>query len=171
MSGVVTKTPLPAQLQSFLAFDFGIKRTGVAFGSRLMASAQPQATVNAQGDARWALIKKRIDEWQPNALVVGVPMPMDLAEAAAAAHVAAGLATRVAAAAACGEAHSWRWTMPGLAAITRYFRAAGTAGIWIAFIVRLVRQMLDAAPSSCGACTRRERKLASRGCRTVRRPG
>jgi putative Holliday junction resolvase len=80
MSGVVTKTPLPAQLQSFLAFDFGIKRTGVAFGSRLMASAQPQATVNAQGDARWALIKKRIDEWQPNALVVGVPFHPDGAE-------------------------------------------------------------------------------------------
>ena len=80
MSGVVTKTPLPAQLQSFLAFDFGIKRTGVAFGSRLMASAQPQTTVNAQGDARWALIKKRIDEWQPNALVVGVPFHPDGAE-------------------------------------------------------------------------------------------
>ena len=77
---MVTKTPLPAQLQSFLAFDFGIKRTGVAFGSRLMASAQPQATVNAQGDARWALIKKRIDEWQPNALVVGVPFHPDGAE-------------------------------------------------------------------------------------------
>lgn len=77
MSEVALKTPLPANLQSFLAFDFGLKRTGVAFGSRWMASAQPQATVNAEGDARWLQIKKRIDEWQPNALVVGVPFHPD----------------------------------------------------------------------------------------------
>ena len=64
---------VPAQYQTFLAFDFGLKRTGVAYGSRLLREAQPQPTVNAEGDARWPIITKRIAEWQPDALVVGVP--------------------------------------------------------------------------------------------------
>jgi RNase H-fold protein (predicted Holliday junction resolvase) len=54
---------VPANFQSFLAFDFGVKRTGVAYGSRMLRDAQPQATVNAEGDARWALIAKRIAWW------------------------------------------------------------------------------------------------------------
>jgi putative Holliday junction resolvase len=68
---------LPDHFQSFLAFDFGVKRTGVAYGSRMLHEAQPQATVNAEGDARWPLITKRIAEWQPDALVVGVPFHPD----------------------------------------------------------------------------------------------
>ena len=68
---------VPDQYQTFLAFDFGLKRTGVAYGSRLLREAQPQPTVNAQGDARWPLITQRIAEWQPDALVVGVPFHPD----------------------------------------------------------------------------------------------
>jgi putative Holliday junction resolvase len=68
---------VPAQYQTFLAFDFGLKRTGVAYGSRLLCEAQPQPTVNAEGDARWPLITQRIAEWQPDALVVGVPFHPD----------------------------------------------------------------------------------------------
>jgi putative Holliday junction resolvase len=68
---------VPAQYQTFLAFDYGMKRTGVAYGSRLLREAQPQPTVNAEGDARWPLITKRIVEWQPDALVVGVPFHPD----------------------------------------------------------------------------------------------
>jgi putative holliday junction resolvase len=64
-------------LQTFLAFDYGVKRTGVAYGSRMLREAQPQATVNAEGEARWPLIAKRIAEWQPDALVVGVPFHPD----------------------------------------------------------------------------------------------
>ncbi len=65
------------RLQTFLAFDYGVKRTGVAYGSRMLREAQPQATVNAEGEARWPLIAKRIAEWQPDALVVGVPFHPD----------------------------------------------------------------------------------------------
>jgi putative Holliday junction resolvase len=68
---------VPVHVQSFLAFDFGLKRTGVAYGSRLLGEAQPQATVNAEGNARWPLIALRIAEWQPDALVVGVPFHPD----------------------------------------------------------------------------------------------
>ncbi|MDA7415383.1 Holliday junction resolvase RuvX [Xenophilus arseniciresistens] len=71
---------VPAQHQSFLAFDFGTKRTGVASGNRLLRSATPQATIGVQGDARFAQIAARIREWQPDALVVGVPFHPDGAE-------------------------------------------------------------------------------------------
>jgi len=71
---------VPAQLQSFLAFDFGAKRVGVASGNRLLGRATPQPTIAAQGDARFAQIQARIREWQPDALVVGVPFHPDGAE-------------------------------------------------------------------------------------------
>ena len=65
---------------SFLAFDFGLKRTGVAVGNRLTRSATPQPTLRAEGEARWAPIASRLAEWQPDALVVGVPFHPDGAE-------------------------------------------------------------------------------------------
>jgi putative holliday junction resolvase len=71
---------VPAQLQTFLALDFGLKRTGVAVGNRLLRTAQPQPTIQAEGDARFARIAERLREWQPDALVVGVPFHPDGAE-------------------------------------------------------------------------------------------
>lgn len=64
---------VPAQFQTFLAFDFGLKRTGVASGNRMLRTASPQATIKAEGDARFAQVAQRIKEWQPDALVIGVP--------------------------------------------------------------------------------------------------
>ena len=69
--------PVPSHFQSFLAFDFGLKRTGVASGNRLLATATPQATIKAEGDARFAQVEARIKEWQPDALVIGVPYHPD----------------------------------------------------------------------------------------------
>lgn len=66
-----------AQLQSFLAFDVGSQRTGVAYASRLLGQAQPQGSVHAVGNARWPLIARHVDRWQPHALVVGVPFHPD----------------------------------------------------------------------------------------------
>ena len=66
-----------ARLQTFLAFDFGLKRTGVASGNILTRTATPQATIAAEGVARFPLIQARIKEWQPDALVVGVPFHPD----------------------------------------------------------------------------------------------
>ncbi|AGU51823.1 putative holliday junction resolvase [Variovorax paradoxus B4] len=68
---------VPSHFQSFLAFDFGLKRTGVASGNRLLGAATPQATIKAEGDARFAQVEARIKEWQPDALVVGVPYHPD----------------------------------------------------------------------------------------------
>jgi putative holliday junction resolvase len=63
--------------QTFLAFDFGLKRTGVATANSLLRQASPLTTVAAEGDARFAPIGKLIAEWQPDALVVGVPVHPD----------------------------------------------------------------------------------------------
>ncbi|MFW9595527.1 MAG: Holliday junction resolvase RuvX, partial [Macromonas sp.] len=37
--------------QTFLAFDYGLKRTGVASGNTISRTASPQATIKAEGDA------------------------------------------------------------------------------------------------------------------------
>ena len=63
--------------QSFLAFDFGTRRVGVAVGNSLRRSAQPLTTVAVQGQARFVAIDALVHEWQPTALVVGVPFHPD----------------------------------------------------------------------------------------------
>jgi putative holliday junction resolvase len=62
---------------SFVAFDFGTKRVGVATGNSLMRQAQPLRTLALEGEARFDAIGRLIDEWQPSALVVGVPFHPD----------------------------------------------------------------------------------------------
>jgi len=68
---------VPAHLQTFLAMDFGLKRTGIAVGNRLTRCATPQPTIKAEGDARFLHIAARIREWQPDALVIGIPFHPD----------------------------------------------------------------------------------------------
>ena len=63
--------------RSFLAFDFGTRRVGVASGNTLLGLAQPLRTIAAEGEARFAAIAALLREWQPDALVVGVPLHPD----------------------------------------------------------------------------------------------
>ena len=77
MSAVVTPARPTSAHRSFLAFDFGAKRVGVAGGNSLTRSASPLRTIAATGDARFAEIAALIAEWQPDALVVGVPLHPD----------------------------------------------------------------------------------------------
>ena len=74
---VSASAPVALNLQTFLAFDFGIKRTGVATGNRLTRTASPQSTIAANNDQRLDAVALRIKEWQPDALVVGVPFHPD----------------------------------------------------------------------------------------------
>ena len=69
-----------ARAQSFLAFDYGSRRVGVAAGNALTGTAQPVAAVAVAGDARWAAIGRLIAAWRPDALVIGVPFHPDGAE-------------------------------------------------------------------------------------------
>ena len=77
---VSASAPVATGLQTFLAFDFGTKRTGVATGNRLTRTASPQPTIAANNDQRLDAVALRIKEWQPDALVVGVPFHPDGAE-------------------------------------------------------------------------------------------
>jgi putative Holliday junction resolvase len=72
VSDAATSDPL-----TLLAFDFGTRRTGVAAGNTLTRAAQPLRTIEAAGDARFAPIERLIAEWQPAALVVGIPFHPD----------------------------------------------------------------------------------------------
>jgi putative Holliday junction resolvase len=67
-------------LTSFLCFDYGTRRVGVASGNTVLGLATPLKTVAAAGDARFAAIARLVQEWQPDALVVGVPFHPDGAE-------------------------------------------------------------------------------------------
>ena len=66
-----------AAVRSFLAFDFGTRRVGVASGNTVLGLAQPLRTIAAEGEARFAAIGALLREWQPDALVVGVPLHPD----------------------------------------------------------------------------------------------
>ncbi|HYE70160.1 MAG TPA: Holliday junction resolvase RuvX [Aquabacterium sp.] len=73
-------TAVPSRPLSFLAFDFGVKRVGVASGNTVLGAAQALTTISDEGDRRFARIDALIAEWQPDALVVGVPFHPDGAE-------------------------------------------------------------------------------------------
>lgn len=63
---------------TYLGFDFGERRIGIATGQAITGSASPVATINAhKGEPDWHAIDTAIGEWQPDALVVGVPVLMD----------------------------------------------------------------------------------------------
>jgi putative Holliday junction resolvase len=64
-----------------IAFDFGLKRTGVAIGNLLTGSASPECTLQSRNDAPdWVGITKLINEWKPCQLVVGMPIELDGSE-------------------------------------------------------------------------------------------
>ena len=59
---------------TYLAFDFGIKRIGIATGNTLVRRAHPLTTISEEKtEARFAKIAALIAEWQPGTLVVGLP--------------------------------------------------------------------------------------------------
>jgi putative Holliday junction resolvase len=76
MSGAAMPAPA-VTARSFLAFDYGTKRVGVATGNIVTRSATPLRSVAAVGDARFKALGDLIKEWQPDALVVGVPFHPD----------------------------------------------------------------------------------------------
>ena len=66
-----------SKVLSFLAFDFGTLCVGVASGNTVTRAAQPLRSVAVTGAARFDTIAALIAEWQPDALVVGVPYHPD----------------------------------------------------------------------------------------------
>lgn len=61
-----------------MAFDFGTRRIGVAVGQELLGSGQPVALIPARdGIPDWQQIERLLQEWQPDLVVVGLPLNMD----------------------------------------------------------------------------------------------
>jgi putative Holliday junction resolvase len=64
--------------QTIIAFDFGTKSIGCAVGQSITGTAQSLTSFKAQdGIPNWDEIEKVLKEWQPDLLVVGLPLNMD----------------------------------------------------------------------------------------------
>lgn len=64
-----------------IGFDFGLRRIGVAIGQTISQTATPEAIVASQdGKPDWQHISDLFARWQPEAIVVGLPMRLDGSE-------------------------------------------------------------------------------------------
>ena len=64
--------------QTFLAFDFGLKKIGVAIGNSLTKSARPLCILKpATKQARFEQIAQLLGEWQPDCVIVGLPLTLE----------------------------------------------------------------------------------------------
>lgn len=61
-----------------LGFDFGTKRIGVAIGQTITASARPLTTLaNKNNRPDWQGLAELIEQWQAQALIIGLPLEKD----------------------------------------------------------------------------------------------
>ncbi len=68
-------------MSTVIAFDFGLKRIGVAVGNSLLRQATPLKVIEAPtNDGKFAAIGALLQEWQPDLAVVGLPLHPDGAE-------------------------------------------------------------------------------------------
>lgn len=65
-------------METLLAFDFGVKRIGVAVGNTLIRQAQPLTIISAvTNDARFTALGRLIGAWTPARCIVGLPSHPD----------------------------------------------------------------------------------------------
>jgi putative Holliday junction resolvase len=68
-------------VSTVIAFDFGLKRIGVAVGNTLLRQAQPLPLIDEPtNDGKFNAIAALLKDWQPDTLVVGLPLHPDGAE-------------------------------------------------------------------------------------------
>jgi putative Holliday junction resolvase len=61
-----------------LGFDYGTRQIGVAVGQAITGQARELCVLKAQnGVPDWQQVEALIEEWQPDAIVVGLPLNMD----------------------------------------------------------------------------------------------
>ena len=69
------------QITTVLGFDYGNKRIGLATGQTITNSASPCITINQiDGNPDWHAIDTEIQQWKPDALIVGMPYHIDGSE-------------------------------------------------------------------------------------------
>ncbi len=65
-------------MSTVIAFDFGLKRIGVAVGNSLLKQATALKIIDAPtNDGKFAAIGALLQEWQPDLVVVGLPLHPD----------------------------------------------------------------------------------------------
>lgn len=68
-------------IKTLLAFDYGTKNIGVACGQTISFSASSQPPLKARdGVPDWLQVEKLLKEWQPDLVLVGLPLNMDDSE-------------------------------------------------------------------------------------------
>lgn len=69
---------MPDSASTLLCFDYGLKKIGVAIGNTLTGLARPLTILRPVTKVeRFAQIEALLKEWQPNALVVGLPLTLE----------------------------------------------------------------------------------------------
>ena len=67
--------------RTILGFDFGKKYIGVAVGQEITGNASPLGSIKANdGIPNWDSLGQYLSEWQPDLIVVGLPLNMDGSE-------------------------------------------------------------------------------------------
>ena len=70
-----------SNVETVLAFDFGLKQIGIAFGQTITNQSTGIKIIEAKnGIPNWDEVKTIVEEWNPNTLVVGLPINMDDSE-------------------------------------------------------------------------------------------
>lgn len=70
--------PEPAVPRGYiLAFDFGLRRIGVAVGQSTTRTASSVKTVGNGTEPDWAVLDRLLRDWQPQLLLVGLPLGPD----------------------------------------------------------------------------------------------
>ena len=131
-------TPESSGPETILAFDFGLRRIGVAVGQTVTASASPLGIVSNDADGPdQDRIAALIDEWRPGRLVVGMPAHADGSPSEMQAHVRRFIVSL--------EIHGLpiettdeRYTSIEAEAVLKNARAAGTRG-------RITKESIDSA--------------------------
>ncbi len=64
--------------ETYLGFDYGVKKIGVATGQSILMTTSPLQTIRAVKEkTNWPVISELIEIWQPVALVVGISTHAD----------------------------------------------------------------------------------------------
>ena len=70
-----------SKIKSVLCFDYGSRSIGIAVGQTITQTANPLVDIKAKdGIPDWNDIEKILKEWQPDLLIIGLPLNMDGSE-------------------------------------------------------------------------------------------
>jgi putative Holliday junction resolvase len=131
-------TPDTIRPQTIMAFDFGLRRIGVAVGQDVTQSASPIGTVsNGASGPDHTKLQQLIREWRPDRLVVGMPAHADGSPSDIHAHVTAFIEALGAYQLPIDTVDE-RYTSVEAKKALKNARAAGTRG-------RISKEMIDSA--------------------------